>query len=72
MPMPFSIVRCYWKHCDELVRYKWHPSRNPESFLWVCKKHFDFLTLIHTVKTVEEGKDYTTVKVIPYPDEETR
>lgn len=63
-----SIVKCYWKHCDGGVTHKWLPSRTP-GHLWVCKEHFDYLTLVHEVAVVEEGVHYTTVKVIPEVEE---
>jgi hypothetical protein len=60
-----SLCKCYWERCRNPVTHKWHPSRNPDSFLWVCQEHFNFLSMVYIIETVEESKHFTTVKVIP-------
>lgn len=59
-----SVVKCYWDKCKNEVSHKVHPSKNPESFLWVCKEHFDTLNKLYTFE-LKNGEHYTKVEEEP-------
>jgi len=61
-----SVVECYWgKKCYDPVTVKWHPSKIPDSFLWVCEEHFKMLRMVYEIEEVKESVHYTTVRAIP-------
>lgn len=61
------------------MTHKWYPSKKhspdcflyiPESSLWVCQEHFEFLAKVHDYEIIEESSDFISVRSVPIPEDE--
>ena len=48
------VVRCYWTNCCGDVVIKWHPSKNPVNFLFVCQCHFNVLEALRDHELIKD------------------
>ena len=56
--MELRLVECYWTDCCDEVVVKWHPSKDPKHFLFVCKRHFDVISKMFEYKMID-GEHYS-------------